>query len=1316
MAEITFTLDQQKAHDALRHLSITANAGSGKTRVLVSRYCDIVEYDGIRPAEMAAITFTEKAASELRTRIAEELEKRLGDESHKANWEKLKKAREGFTSAMVSTIHGFCSQLLREYPIETDTPPSFRVISGYERRVIEKEVVEEAIETALSGPSEDPQQITESYRTARRISRELLEEIVQMMVNNREPITFSLTNGVLALGKSETLELWDTTIRQAVESTLRTPEVLSKFQDLISFMRNPGEAQQLLQALRDAQTPDEILRQFNALKILPLTKDGTPRRTGIFRLPREEVAMLNPLAEPIQRAAERAKPLLEIVPNPALHQELLDDTRVILDIFFAAIHLYEQRKSHQNALDFEDLQLRLLFALQQPDPSRALLSRFKAIMVDEFQDTNALQYAIVHRLLSRLQSLGRICIVGDKKQSIYGFRNAEVEVFDHADHDITERNREEQRVGQPLEYRKKEIPETSQEESLGIIRLDASFRLLPSNCAYVNLACSPVMTPEGLFNFGVPYEPLVCARRSTGAGGVEVILARDNNDNDSNNNDDEGESSGTHEAEQTIAEQKIGDPNEAEATEPTVSEAELIARRILQLVVTGEEQVVWESPAAGEPEQPRPARFGDIAILCRKRNSFQELEDAFRAYGIPFLNFGSSRFYSSQEIYDIVNYLSVLLNVNDDVALLGLLRSPYFGVSDAELYRIGTSRSGRSLWERAAQRAKQEGAHEAVRRAIQAIEEDRAMAGRIPLSLLMRRVLERTGWRGAVIGTERGEQAMANIDKLMENARTFESRGFTNLYDFVEQIREQIQGDEVESEAPINTGRDAVLLMTMHASKGLEFPVVFLPSLHSPPRRANTTLFDRDLGFGWNWKFNHDDQKPAIASLMKLRATERERAEEARLFYVATTRARDLLILSGNVKTTKRGTTKHGTTMLDWGLAPLGDFPAENGTVEVPSKLWFLSEDGRTKTEKDWNQQVKVWYQLPEQPRHETEAGPAQIFRSELVNIGELPARAEGDIYSATQFLVYSQCPTKYYLKYRLGIPEDLTAAYDPEFDPNTRDSEDGTTFARLFRRAALRVDEMLAEMSDASEEEPSNAHAAGDEFLQAIYGQQIDSIAAMVETEPAATAPQAEADTRDAVERVADDVLLTEPLPTDQAERMRQRLIGTFRRILNSPQAQQAIAPAGSTSYVEHELRIPFENDFVLGVMDRLIVEADKAIAVLHYKTRKVAANALKSTADEYLPQLRLYAYLVSLLRPEQRTFRCVILFTEHPDAPQEFTFSRFDMHRAEDELRSAFRDIHDLSYTSRSRLPLQAPHCPHCPYWIEKACLLGRGNQANG
>ena len=167
------------------------------------------------------------------------------------------------------------------------------------------------------------------------------------------------------------------------------------------------------------------------------------------------------------------------------------------------------------------------------------------------------------------------------------------------------------------------------------------------------------------------------------------------------------------------------------------------------------------------------------------------------------------------------------MNRRDDVALLGLLRSPFFAVDDAELYSLSrrSAPKGADLWDRISLACKEENASDALVRATAAIDEDRAMAGRLPVSLLVKRLVEQTGWRGAVIGAQRGEQILANVDKLVDLARSFERRGFTNLFDFIEQLEARIEAEDKESEADLFSERDAVRLMTMHGAKGLEFPV-----------------------------------------------------------------------------------------------------------------------------------------------------------------------------------------------------------------------------------------------------------------------------------------------------------------------------------------------------------------------------------------------------------------------------------------------------------------------------------------------------------
>ncbi|HVZ38809.1 MAG TPA: UvrD-helicase domain-containing protein [Candidatus Kapabacteria bacterium] len=1264
-----FTLDQKKAHDPLRHMSITANAGSGKTRVLVSRYCDLVERFGTTPEKIAAITFTEKAAAELRGKIAGELERRLTSEEHRASWRVLKIARERFPSAIVSTIHGFCSRLLREFPIETGVAPNFGVTSGYERRRLLEEALMDAIESALS--EDENEEFDLVYNLARKIGRENMESILRMMLDRREMIYFSRMHGVLALDRDAAVRRWIDAVERTLRTRLHGVRLESAVTDLASMMK-PDAAAETLQAfadLRAARTADAMIAHALTLRTLILTEKGTVRKR-LLALKGEDAAVADAPAEAAAAAFRSVAPFLETDGDPALHAELHDDTATLLAIYDNALARYNERKERLNVLDFEDLQLHLATALQAPAFRTLVHERFDHIMIDEFQDTNELQYTLARQMFNDLED-GRLCIVGDTKQSIYGFRNADVEVFSLAERQIGAANDTLGRSGTPLHFRDELIDPANDEERRGAIKLAASFRLLPSICAYVNEACSLVLRRHDGAQFGVDYEPLVSARRTEGRGTVELILAPSEGGTDAEAADAEAadaEAGGATEAEEAC-----------QAEDAECSEAEMIARRLLDLVRSAE-PVVWDTDGT-EAERPRGARFSDIAILCRKRSQFAAIESAFRLYGIPFATHGGSGFYRTQEIFDMLNYLRTLLNPRDDISLLGVLRSPFFGVSDAEIYRITltSGRIGRDLWSRSVEHVAAGNAQPALARAVAIIEDDRAMAGRVPASLLLRRALERTGWRGAVIGAERGEQNLANVDKLLEMAREFELRGFTNLFDFVERITEMVEFAEMEGEAPLNTGRDAVRLMTMHAAKGLEYPVVVLPSLHAPTRASTEPFFDKDLGFGWTWRFNHQERRPAITALMGLRAAEREGAEEARLFYVAATRARDLLILSGEYNENR----PPSGTMLAWAIAPLPMLPDGNGDVRlVSSALSFLEADGEGMRTEEWEQSVRVLRTVPQPPPEEEVERAEMPFRAEAVRIGEIPARAEGEIYSATQLMIYSQCPTKYYLKYRLGIPEEIADAYRVDMAHHAEgrdgiaDTDDGALFARAFRSAAMNLDRAMDPETGLPLREDPGAESG-------------------------------------ALARVVADALALEPMMPAEREAMRVRLIGTLERLLASPEARSVItAPDGATA-ANYELTMPVGREYLMGVMDRVIRSSNGALSAVQYKTRRLKRDEVPAAAEAYLPQLRVYAYLLAALEPKRTAVTCTILFTEHPDIPQTFTFSSFEQMRIGEEIASGIEDIRALTYSGRRDLPLATPHCPACAYFVQGECVMKRAGR---
>lgn len=1281
-----FTLDQQKAHDPRRHISITANAGSGKTRVLVGRYCDLVEgaVPGVRalPDEIAAITFTEKAASELREKIAAEIERRLDSEEHRANWERLKRGRENFPSAMVTTIHGFCSTLLREFPIESDVPPNFAVIDGYERRVLADETLMDAIEAALEGHSEEEEE--GAYAVARRIGREKMESILRMMLDKREAIWYSENfDGVLLLDRDTTLALWTKQLDAILRDLIINADTLPALNELIAAMKPEmaDKANAALTALRLSRTAADALPRMLELQKILLTQSGTLRLAN-YPMKKDEIDYLDPECLVVAGAFKAAASFMDASTDFTLHETLYDDARVLLRIYHDAVNRYTQRKGRINALDFEDLQIKLLAALQDPTNRQELTQRFRYVMVDEFQDTNELQYALAREITDRLNG-GKLCIVGDGKQSIYGFRNAEVQVFKEATEAIKLANRELDYGDYPLIFRDTEIPAESRDEALGEIKLAASFRLLPSLCAWVNAACAPLLK-SGRFNFGVDYDPLVCARPSDGRGAVEVILAapsRSGSDNGSNGSEHPDEAN------------PYGDEEDEETLDDHLTEANIIARRIITLLA---EERVWEDEA-----EPRCVRFSDIAILCRKRSFFTQVEDAFRRYAIPYVTWGGIGFYSTQEIFDLINYLKTLVNERDDVATLGILRSPYFAVSDAEIYRmsIDPELAKLNLWSRAVAWVGSGRAEPPLVRAVDIISDDRCMAGRISIALLLRRVVERTGWRGTTMGTDRGEQNLANIDKLLELARKFERRGFTSLFDFVEQLTDLIGSDRLEGEAAVNTGRDAVRLMTMHAAKGLEFPVVILPSLHSPPRKSGGLWFDKDLGFGWDWTFNGDEYKPAILSLMQLRGSERERSEETRLFYVAATRARDMLILSGEYDHAKPPTD----TMLAWALAVHGDdieIPEENTTLTLESpRLGFLEEDGRTEQEESWHQEVQLITRLPEVEPYNRSNNESLPFRAELVSIGELPANVEGEIYSATQYMTYTQCPTRYYLRYRLGVPEEIAEAYVIEKESHTQKGDSPQKYAAVAEATTEFVtSEQVAEQTSeqAIEQYPTEKHDTED---GTIFARLFRLAAARIDEA---------AEDRARTATIIEDVLRLEALTNDERSAMAIRLETTILRLLDTPEAAARLFPPDTTSRTDYELRTPVEKEYLYGVIDRVVWHADGSISFVQYKTRRITREELRHGAEGYRPQLRVYAWLLSQLSEEGRRLEGTILFTEHPNEPQTFTFSPFDMLRIEQELASAIADIRALSYSGRARFPTSTPHCPICPYYVEGKCLL--------
>ena len=508
---------------------------------------------------------------------------------------------------------------------------------------------------------------------------------------------------------------------------------------------------------------------------------------------------------------------------------------------------YAERKQELNALDFNDLLSRARNLLTDPRYRGArdrLSSQIHLLLVDEFQDTDPLQVELVEALCGGGLAAGKLFFVGDYKQSIYRFRGAKPHVF--------------------RELRERTPPAGQQSLTL-------NFRSQPAILEFVN----------GLFwdDLGDGYEPLRAHRPQVSpTPAVEFLWAP---------------------AAQADAKQNKEGLRRREA--------DWIARRVRALVDGGEPIVLDADAVAGRASAARPARPADIAILFRALSDVELYEEALRRHGIDYYVVGGHAFYAQQEIFDLLNLLRALNSQSDLVSLVGILRSGMFALTDETIFWLSRHNLGLSGGLFADQHPDEISPEQQrrVRFAADTILFLRERKDRMRICELIEAALERTGYDAVLLNEFMGERKLANLRKLVEQARAFQRGDLFDLSDFINQLAEFIvqQPDEPLA-ATHSENTDVVRLMTIHQSKGLEFPIVIVPDVDRPRHHRGAGVhFDARLGPLVRLPAENAKTKGSVGGyeLWRFAEKEEEAAELNRLLYVATTRAADYLILSSGV-------------------------------------------------------------------------------------------------------------------------------------------------------------------------------------------------------------------------------------------------------------------------------------------------------------------------------------------------------------------------------------------------------------------------------
>lgn len=1200
-----YTPNQKKAHDLNRHIGVTAGAGSGKTEVLANRYLKILLETDVSVRGVVAITFTEKAAAELKVRvlkkIAEKMASSVGNDRVLA---KLASTREEFTAAPISTIHEFCARILRQYPVK-GIGSGFDILQGIDQWLLLRDTVDLTLRSIANRSQGD--EIRETLANLLRMfGRRKLEGIFAKLLNHREA-TNRLVESQYRESDGQILAAWKKFLGAELGRSLRERFPVDQWIKSLKAVlevakgKNASKVRDLTTRLEHTRNTSILLPILSEILSLILTQTGKIAKQNFLGRGVDTTAVEGN----IQFLTEAGKYFQSFSPLTEDDAFLIRVTHSLLAVYNQIHEQYKNYKLRHGVLDFEDLQIEVRNLLGDDAIRRRLAHQYSYIMIDEYQDTNSLQYSIIKSLVSDFES-GNLFIVGDRKQSIYGFRGADVRTFRQTLSGMT---------AHQSEFTDDIVWETDTlqakvSEKRGDIHLPEAFRFLRSLVGFVNLVFGKIMGEGTLNEFEVAYEPLIMGRRNEARGDVELLIGQE--------------------------------------SEP--QENELIAARIRNLIQSKE--LVWDR----DTEEPRPVRYGDIAILIRSRTRLPEIESALIQARISYCVSSGIGFYQRQEIYDIWNYLQFMEDSTNDVALVGILRGPFFSISDAELFEISQHVEQGSFWERVKSYATETGTSavqdssgqseaktsDQLIYACETIEKHRKICRRLPIATFIRRIVNDTGMIGTLSVGLSGGQQWANYEKLLAMAREFDKSEFVELSKFIERLNLLIEEEDREGQATVESSEDVVQVMTIHAAKGLEFPVVILPYLSRKFKFDQEPFIDDEIGIGFspvNPENNYEGSQPSIASVMKTRQAQKTIAEEKRLFYVAATRARDRLILSGSIDLSgKMPSNSWFRWMLD--ALEMTHAPIES-QIEVPVTIETLTEDSPTPI--SFNLPIRIFHSIEEMNlSSETPMPSLPAVDFPEIHIEPVESTLTGGNLSVPQLLSYAQCPTKFYLKHRLGL-SDRNIIVPEEDESNSGDFDDNPRDWAVRRALA-----QLRTSADCTRD------------LSALISAIVNSASAALTEDEAAL---------------------------------------HVKHFLDSDLGKLALS-AGD-SYCEHEIYALLGNHVVYGVVDRLFKGSDGLWQIIDYETNQFEVSEIETWIDFYRPKVELHAMLVHRLYTEQQVIPATIFFTSPAES--------HSMYLTADELKHLERQwIERIEIIQTGRFEKNREHCPLCPYFVEEQCLL--------
>ena len=880
MSEVKWTNEQLQAiQEKNSNILVAAAAGSGKTAVLVERIIHKIIDEQMDIDKILVVTFTNAAASEMRERILEAIYKKLEENPENVH---LQRQIILLNKASICTIHSFCLDVIHNHFYEIDLPSNFKIADTAEIDLLKQEVLDDLFEQKYTENDKDFIELLENYTNYR--GDEALQELVLKIYKfiQSSPFPIKWLQEKLELLKIEDKDIsktvWGKLIIQKVEDDIQESIMqletvkykMALYPEMTKFYQKICEDIIILKDLQNYNSWDELY-----IKLLNFNFSNWPVDKKVTNdLKEDSKEIRNKVKKHIK---EKTAKLLS-----CSQEQAVKDLRIITPILEKLANLvteftknFAEKKKEKNCIDFNDIEhfaLKILLDENNnpTEVAKKYKEKFEEIAIDEYQDSNLVQEAI----LTSISKGNNIFMVGDVKQSIYKFRQARPELF----------------LQKYDEYKNKE--EKTQEDNLKI-QLFRNFRSRQNILNITNLVFESIMSKElgdinynenEYLNYGANYPEPEEIKNYAGIAELDIIDLK------------EDESITAFEGEE--------DEEEQERVEDDVLEAKFVANKIQELL--NSDYMVFDKKQGYRKIRPK-----DIVILLRATSNLSPIyEKELSDLELPVFSDTSGTYLDTVEIQTILSVLKIIDNPLQDIPLVVVLRSAICNFTDNDLITIRLTDRNCNFYEALIKtRLICDGdLKNKIESFLEKLEKWKSISQYMPLDEFIWQIYLDTGYYQYVGLLPNGAMRQANLKTLFEKAKQYEKASFKGLFNFIQFIDKlKKQNGDLASAKLIGENEDVIRIMSIHKSKGLEFPVVFLCNSHKKFNMQDLNdniLLHQDIGFGPT--IMDTTRKIKYSSIakdaIKLKMKQETLSEEQRILYVALTRAKEKLYITGRSK------------------------------------------------------------------------------------------------------------------------------------------------------------------------------------------------------------------------------------------------------------------------------------------------------------------------------------------------------------------------------------------------------------------------------